>query len=233
MRQSAAVTLAAWHTRLPPNILGGSLFAVESAARGPAALALFENGCGIHADIMINGDGAISGLTGEELRIARAEAPDGVIDAHIMFLGHTFTPAVDAAVRTAIASAVAVDVVRLAASRSIIDRFRTELEELRSQGVRVWIDIAPGDDGVSIDRDRVDGALVMFIEPGSTDAADARNLDKLAMLSSFMPVGADGGIAAHLCDACLDAGATYVVSGRALLRATHPVITTHKEEINL
>jgi len=227
------VTLAGWHSTLPHNVLGGSLFAVESAARGQAAVALFENGCGIHADIMIDGDGVITGLSSDELRAARAAAPDGAIDAHIMFLGDGFLPAADTAVRAAIVNVVSVDVVRLAVSRAIIDRFGPELEELRARGIRVWIDVAPGDDGSSIDRERVDGALVMFIEPGSTDAADPSNLDKLAMLSSFLPVGADGGIAADLCNACLDAGASYVVSGRALLRATSPVTSTEKEEIQL
>ena len=79
--------------------------------------------------------------------------------------------------------------------------------------------VAPGVDG------QVDGALVMLITPGTKQAADLDQLDKLARLVTKVPVGVDGGVTHRIAKECDDRGASYLVSGRDLLltsTTTHP-----------
>jgi pentose-5-phosphate-3-epimerase len=77
------------------------------------------------------------------------------------------------------------------------------------------------DPGVA--SDDVDGALVMFIEPGTKDSADPGQLSKVADLSGRLPVAVDGRITRDLASRCREHGASYLISGRDLLTLTFDI----------
>jgi pentose-5-phosphate-3-epimerase len=60
----------------------------------------------------------------------------------------------------------------------------------------------------------------MLIDPGSTDLADSALVGRVASVSCRATVGVDGGVTDAVIDACLAAGARYVVAGRRLFGST-------------
>jgi pentose-5-phosphate-3-epimerase len=77
---------------------------------------------------------------------------------------------------------------------------------------------------------RLMNQLVMVLEPGRTGIADPLLCSKVAALAPALPVGVDGGVGEANVDECLRAGATYLVSGRALLCNSAPVLSAHRPE---
>lgn len=66
----------------------------------------------------------------------------------------------------------------------------------------------------------IDGILVMLIQTGTSDVADQSLISQTSEFPDRFHVGADGGVTQAIAPACFDAGADYVVSGRALLAET-------------
>ncbi len=221
------VTVAGWHAAVP-NALAGSLYAVAPELRMQAAHVLADADVAIHLDVIIDPDGDQVGVTLEDLLNVRTEAPDARVDVHIIVLERA-----DAAadgyeqsarrVRRALLDTLAVSAViraeRVCASPALLNIEPAAWARVRASGADVWAEIVPGDDGNTL-PDGVDGALVMFIRPGSVDAAAPDRLQVIADLARSMPVGADGGITSELAHLCVEAGASVVVSGRALLSTT-------------
>lgn len=211
------IRLAAWHSSVPGSVLGGSLYAVAPASRLSAAAALTADGCGVHVDMIVGASGVNTGVTLDELRRVRTEQPNARIDVHLIA-----TDGLGDAARATIGAILprlhGLGVLRVAVADGIRAAFADEVAALRAAGMHLWVELAPHESGDHLDRATVDGALVMFIRPGSTEKADPRVLDRIPPLAQRMPVGVDGGITSELALACVDAGATSVVSGRALLR---------------
>jgi ribulose-phosphate 3-epimerase len=92
---------------------------------------------------------------------------------------------------------------------------------IRAVGAEAWVAIAPATPLTRLESclDVVDGVLVMLIQPGSTDRADSALVGKVALASQRTAVGVDGGVTDSVIDACLAAGARYVVAGRRLFGA--------------
>jgi ribulose-phosphate 3-epimerase len=90
---------------------------------------------------------------------------------------------------------------------------------IRAGGAQAWVAVAPATPLSRLEAclDAIDGVLIMLIEPGSTDLADIALVDKVALASHRIAVGVDGGVDDAVIDACLVAGAQYVVAGRRLL----------------
>jgi pentose-5-phosphate-3-epimerase len=133
----------------------------------------------------------------------------------------------------AVAGALGVEAV--SASAPLVAAHRGALDRLREDGVALWLELAPGPADGQL-PDGIDGALVMFIPPGTTQAADPARLAEVARLSVHVPTAVDGGITEQLAAACVASGATYVVAGRSLLTAAadasppaHPAGTASRD----
>jgi pentose-5-phosphate-3-epimerase len=221
-----AVRLAPWFATLPESVLGGSLYAVPRELRVDAATVLAANGCAVHADMIVSATGEQLGVSPDELLAVRAALPDARIDVHLMLVDDVFAEGQSDAVADVLRTAEAVGAERVATSPALLDLPGDVFPDLRRAGVPVWIEVGPGHDGSGLPREGVDGALVMFIRPGTTDSADPAHLGKLAELANVLPVGVDGGVTAELATASVKAGATFIVSGRALLESIQNPATT-------
>lgn len=220
------ITLAPWH-RTVSDALAGSLYAVPPELRTHAAHVLADANVAIHLDVIIDTDGDQVGVSLEDLLRVRAERPDARVDVHIIVLelalGATETRQSTRRVRRTLLDTLAVSATiraeRVSASPTLLNIEPDAWARVRSSGAEVWAEIVPGDDGMTL-PDGADGALVMFIRPGTVDQAAPDRLRVIAELAQTMPVGADGGITAELAQRCVEAGASVVVSGRALLTTT-------------
>lgn len=220
------ITLAPWH-RTVSDALAGSLYAVPPELRTHAAHVLADANVAIHLDVIIDTDGDQVGVSLEDLLRVRAERPDARVDVHIIVLelalGATETRQSTRRVRRTLLDTLAVSATiraeRVSASPTLLNIEPDAWARVRSSGAEVWAEIVPGDDGMTL-PDGADGALVMFIRPGTVDQAAPDRLQVIAELAQTMPVGADGGITAELAQRCVEAGASVVVSGRALLTTT-------------
>ncbi|NRG43045.1 hypothetical protein HRK28_19225 [Rathayibacter sp. VKM Ac-2835] len=229
--------LAPWYTTLAPTNLGGSLYAVGATDRVAAARLLHESGCAVHIDLILDSSGASVGVELEEVAAVRAALPAARIDIHLIVLTENYTTAIRLTISEILHDAAAIGATWVTAADEIRAACAEEFAVLRSQNIAIWTEIAPDDDRSRVED--ADGALVMFIRPGSSDRADPSILEKIPVLAQRTLVGVDGGITADLARACADAGATYIVSGRALLRGptdvppvatrTHPTATITKE----
>ena len=112
------------------------------------------------------------------------------------------------------------DAVGIALSPAAISRHRDRIAALRGAGHQVWVEVHPATSDPGVASEDVDGALVMFIEPGTKDSADPGQLGKVTELSGRLPVAVDGGITRDLAARCRRHGASYLVSGRGLLTLT-------------
>jgi pentose-5-phosphate-3-epimerase len=155
---------------------------------------------------------------GEAVVAVRDALPTARIDLHLILLDGA--AADDEPIAIDIAGTLTLDTITL--TREQIGRHRIRLDRLRSSGVGVYEELRPEHEGPAADD--IDGALVMFIPPGTKQAADPGQLDKVPRLAGTLPVAVDGGITHRLAQQCLDRGAEYLISGRDLFRvdATHP-----------
>lgn len=217
MSVPSQIRIAPWHQGLGGVTVAGSIFAIAAPDRMAAAAALASEGCGVHADIVIDGNGVHQGVTAMELERLHEAAAGVVIEVHVIVIG-TLGHAGAIVIRQVLELAARQRVERIILSKKLIDQFADELASARSAGVALWIEITP--DSAEPETD-VDGALVLFITPGSAEVADARALESIPPLAARLPVGVDGGITAELALASIKAGASHIVSGRALVSA-HP-----------
>lgn len=226
---SPTVRIADWHAAVP-NALAGSLYAVQPELRLQAARALVDADVAVHLDVIIDPDGDQVGLTLEDLLCVRDDVPAARLDVHVIALDRPHdAPAgpggaahrVRRALLDTLAVSAAVRAERVTGSPTLLTAEPTAWARVRASGAQIWAEIVPGDDGDTV-PEGVDGALVMFIRPGSVDHAAPDRLQVIADLARTMPVGADGGITADLARQCVTAGARVVVSGRALLLTTRP-----------
>ena len=220
-----AVDLKGWYQRFPNHTVGGSLYAVPAEYRLEAARLLHRNRCRIHADLIVGPNGH-QGVSWAELAAVRAALPSARIDLHMILLDRSGVE--DEVVAIDIAQTLHLDSITMTGEQ--INRHRIRLDRLRSFGIGVYEELRPEHDEPAADR--IDGALVMFIPPGTKQAADPRQLDKVARLAAFLPVAVDGGITHSLAQQCHDRGAGYLISGRDLFMvdATHrdPSVTQER-----
>jgi len=207
------VHLADWHRRLPGLGVAGSLYAVAPSHRLEAAALLHRAGCRVHVDVIVGSEGHV-GVTFAELAAVRAALPSAVVDLHLIVLGPP-DPDVE---REALEKAVTLGLATVTLTGGQVRRHADRVRRLRADGVGVWEQVAPGADELEAPG-LVDGALVMLITPGTREAADLDRLGVVERLGSRLPVGVDGGVTGAVAQRCREAGAAYVVSGRALLRA--------------
>ena len=78
--------------------------------------------------------------------------------------------------RRALAAVVELGAVGIALSPAVISRHRDRIAALRSAGHQVWVEVHPATRAPGVASEDVDGALVMFIEPGTKDSADPTQL---------------------------------------------------------
>lgn len=220
------VSLAPWYVNVP-NALAGSLYAVNPSLRIRAAQLLDDAGVAIHLDVIVDPDGDHVGVTLEDLVAVRSAAPDARVDVHLIILersdGHpersSNTIRVHRALQSTLKAATSIGVERVSASPALLDIEPLAWQAVRESGAEIWAEIVPGSDQTTV-PDHVDGVLVMFIRPGTVDRAAGDRLQVIKELAQSLPVGADGGITSELAQRCVSAGATVVVSGRALLSST-------------
>ncbi|MFE4667204.1 hypothetical protein ACFRI7_27005 [Streptomyces sp. NPDC056716] len=199
--------------RHPGSVLAGSLYAVAEADRLAAAEHLKHAGLWIHADIIMD-DGTHRGVSLSLLRTL-AERRIGPLDIHVI------APELDGLIDEVCAQQadrVTFPFESCPDHAAVADT----AERIRASGATAWLAVAPTTELSSVRPcfEMVDGLLVMLIEPGSTGAADLTLTAKAAQARHALPVGVDGGVNTGNLGACLQAGARYAVSGRALLRAT-------------
>lgn len=209
------VRVQLWCADYPPYSVGGSIYAVPGGLRVAAAKALVTSHCRVHADIIIDAAGHHLGVTWRELADIRRLLPKAQLDLHLIMLGGAGRLDQIHHERRALAAAVELGAAAITMTYEQIQRHREDLDQLRLAGHQVWVEMTPTDRITNVDG--VDGALIMFIEPGTKNSADLTQLATVAYWSSRLPVGVDGGITRTIAPRCLADGACYLVSGRDLL----------------
>lgn len=202
--------------RHPGATLAGSIYAVAEADRLAAAQRLERAGLWIHADVIID-DGTHRGV---DLSLVRtlAERRIGPLDIHVI------APQLDGLIDEVCAQKV--DRVTFpfescADHTAVADT----AEQIRASGATAWLALAPATDLAAVQPcfEMLDGLLIMLIEPGTTGAADPALATKAGQTRHALPAGVDGGINADNLATCLQSGADYIVSGRALFHPTPTV----------
>jgi pentose-5-phosphate-3-epimerase len=186
---------------------------VAAADRPAVAERLQRAGLWIHADVIMDD------LThrGVDLSLVRTlvERKVGPLDVHLITpeLGDVFDEICALKV-----DRVTFPFVSCADTAAVADA----AERIRRSGAAAWLAVAPGTelDAVRPCFETVDGLLVMLIQPGSTDPADPALSARAGQARLGLPTGVDGGVNEANLGTCLDAGASYIVSGRALLSAS-------------
>jgi len=186
-----------------------SLYAVPPPLRTAIALRAMQEGLWIHVDIMRDSLGRDRGV---DLATLREITDSGQYRVDVHLIGDVATAAFDevcalGCTRVTVASECCTDIAGMSAAA-------------HGSGVQLWIAIAPPTDVedllpmVSV----VDGVLVMLLKPGTHEPADLSLLSKARILASLLPVGVDGSVGVSNVNACLEAGARYIVSGRGLIQ---------------
>lgn len=191
--------------------LAGSLLAVEPERRVEAAGELWARGGWAHADVIGGGYGSRPSVTLEEIRALAAAG--GPVDVHLM---------VDdvAGWITALPTGLA----RITIQSERVDEGLVELIALaRQRAGTVWIGVDTGVAPPSPPMDSIDGTLHMLVPPGL--AGHALDPSRLAALvpDAAASTGVDGGVGLEHVDAIAQAGADYVVVGRALFEVGAPL----------
>jgi pentose-5-phosphate-3-epimerase len=213
--------VASWHNQYSPYTVGGSIYAVPRPYRLAAARALVASHCRVHADVILDERGTHQGVTLSELSELRQAEPSAQVDVHLITLGSTDRSRVQAEEERVLAAVTGKGVVAITLAPDQIARYPDLLSQLRAAGSQVWVEFSPARSGAPLPVGiLVDGALVMFIQPGTQDIADLNHLSKVKELSYQLPVAVDGGITDTIASRCRDHGASYLISGRALLSVT-------------
>lgn len=229
--QQALAPVATWLEELveqcgaDETTWAGSLYAFPAADHAAVAAALASSGAWVHVDVIIRPDGSLDGVPPASLSAVRRAAPTAAVEVHVIDLRED-RPADGSAGSAAALDAVLAQVLAERPQRLVVPASRwaaadRAAQHLRAAGGQVWVEVPPEGSGTALPGPQdVDGALVMLIEPGSRDEADLQQLALVRALAPTLPVGVDGGVDAAVATACLAAGATHVVSGRALVPST-------------
>ncbi len=185
-----------------------SIYPVSPTRRLDLAQAATDAGLWVHVDVFRDDAGADLGV---DLGTLSTLASSGKhqLDVHLIGSG---------------GAAMLGDVLPLGCTRITLPLECGELADraalVRSTGSESWVAIAPTSPVGDVERfvAAVDGALVMLLAPGTQEQADLSLLNRVRALAPVLPVGVDGSVAMANIDACLAAGARYVVVGRALLQ---------------
>ncbi|MGV9801276.1 ribulose phosphate epimerase [Mycobacterium sp. NPDC003449] len=203
--------IASWH-RGYPGQLAGSVYAAPAGTRPELAGALADNGLGVHVDVMAAGEGLPAGVSLAELRDIAGRIDRSRLEVHLIgsadFVDHT------------LAEVLAVRPARVYLPWDAFGDRRAEM--IRAAGADAWIAVwqewPEWRDGQAPPWPAVpDGALVMLIEPGSSERYRAERLDVAASCAVWTPVIVDGGITEDIAPHCIAAGVHAMVVGRALL----------------
>ncbi|MFE4668699.1 hypothetical protein ACFRI7_25180 [Streptomyces sp. NPDC056716] len=190
--------------------LAGSIYAVPGPSRPAAARRLARERLWIHADVIVDD------LThrGVDLSLVRTLKDRGLGPLDVRLV----TERLDGPLEEICAARVD----RVTFPFESCSDVAAVAERIRRSGAEAWLAVAPRT-GLAAIRPvlaAVDGVLVMLIEPGTSDTADPALLAKIRQLGPLLPAGVDGGVDETNLDACLRAGARYIVSGRALFSIT-------------
>jgi pentose-5-phosphate-3-epimerase len=216
------VVVETWPRSYADHAVGGSVYAVDPTLRMEAGIQLAAARCRVHGDVILGRDLRNRGVSRHELTAIRQAVPAARMDLHLIALGNSVSAHGLAQERRAIETAMEIGAECITVSEQRLTQHAGALDEARALGIDIWLEIPPDDPGLKVQDAAVDGALVMFIEPGTKQRADPAHLEKVGRLSRILPVGVDGGITRKIAAQCLQSGASYVVSGRDLLTVTHP-----------
>ena len=205
-----AVRVSAWHAEHPPFAVGGSVYALPGPLRlaGCRSIDVVPVPCPRRHHHRPRRRPPRCHLHRAAPTI-RGEVPAARLDLHLIALSDPRVEDEQQALQAA--ADLAADAITL--TPAAINRHRTQVEQLRATGVQVWAEVPPTHTAADV-PDHVDAALVMLIEPGTTNAADLTQLDKISDLARNRPVGVDGGVTRFIAPDCRLRGATYLVSGR-------------------
>lgn len=213
------IRLAQWASAFEPGTISGSVHAVPVSLRVEAARRLTSQGQRVHIDFIVADDGTALGVTPEDLLRVSKEVPEARFDAHLILPEQHVTDAVLKAAASAIHALEQVHAETFALSPQAMETFSDLLPGLRERKVAIWTEIPVGTDPRHLDP--ADGALIMLIESGTQNHADRSQLQKVTALAGTTCVGIDGGVTATLAVEGRAAGASLIVSGRALFEITN------------
>ena len=217
----SGLALQPWHRDYGDYVVGGSVYAVEPALRVEAATQLAAANCRIHADVILGPDARHRGVSWDELAAIRHAIPTGRIDLHLILLGQSVGPVRIAEERLAITTALDIGAEFITVNRQSLTLHAAELAAARAAGMNLWLELPPARSGAAAPSIDIDGVLVMLIQPGTKQAANAAHLAKVERLATQgMTVGVDGGVTRDIAAHSLQHGARYTVSGRDLLAVT-------------
>ncbi len=185
----------------------GSLTALPSAAREPAARHLENRGFWTHIDVMEPDFAGRWGVPPGE--VAGLCSLSHQVDVHLMVAEPSaYLPEVLAARP----SRVTVHVERMADPAALA-------EQIRAAGADPWLAAAPETDPTVIlaAAGHFGGVLLLLIPPGSTAAPDHCRLELARRLAATSRVGIDGGVTAAIIALAAGLSLTYVVAGRELM----------------
>lgn len=218
LSEPSELRIAPWASTFGPGTISGSVYSVPAPLRVEAARVLTNQGQRVHIDFIVAEDGRAVGVTPEDLLRISTAVPDAVFDAHLILPEQPLTEAVLKAAVSAIHALEQVQAETFALSRQAMEIFADLLRGVRERKVAIWTEIPVGADPTLIKQ--VDGALVMLIESGTRNEADRSQLRKVTALAGTTSVGIDGGVTGTLAAEGRDAGASLIVSGRALFEIT-------------
>lgn len=219
-----APVLNPWPT--PSGIsTAGSLYAVAPALQLAAARLLHEQARWVHVDVIVEGGRPVGGVALDLLAGVRTALPGARLEVHVIR-----RDAAPFSVDRVLDRVLATGPQRVILPLDLCGTTAALPRRVRYEGAQAWAEIAPG---ARIGQPRTlvdgtDGALVMLIPPGTRQDADPARLAAVRALTSYLPVGVDGGVGPQNTPDCLAAGAVHLVSGRALLGATDLTNTTRE-----
>ncbi|MCU1566102.1 MAG: ribulose-phosphate 3-epimerase [Pseudarthrobacter sp.] len=223
--ESPTLRLAGWAAKFEPEIISGSVYAVQPPERLEAAKMLDHAGYRVHVDLIVSADGIHVGVSPDELLLIRDALPDARLDVHLILPKTGLFGSVRETAEAAIRTAKDAKAETLVVSPEALHSFSDVLTEHSDHPVEIWAEVAVGSDATNVSG--VDGALVMLIESGTKNSADRTHLNKVPALATAGKVGIDGGVTASVAAEAWEAGATVIVSGRALFEPIQERKATH------
>lgn len=213
-----SVRIAEWAAALPAGVLAGSVLAVPPENRLEAAEVLHRTGLRVHADVFLSEHGEVSGITLEMVQAIIMRVPDAKVDLHIIEVARSQKPgdALIDAEDDLLKKARELGTVSLTVPLHMLDAHAASVRAARLAGLKVWVEIRP-EHCVPEISEGIDGGMVMLIPPGTDHSSDRNQLAKVRAMNHLgLPIGVDGGVDREVARSALAAGATHVVSGRAL-----------------
>ncbi|CAL8969516.1 hypothetical protein PROP_00561 [Propionicimonas sp. T2.31MG-18] len=211
------VDVAPWVGEMRTATVGASIYALPASQRIRGAHAAHEAGCWIHADVILRyrrDAGFVSvGVTLEQLEAVAAALPGAAIDVHLILLGDAPEIRRDQVIDEVAEWLERLSPTRVSAAAAVLDRIGRRLRAA-CPDVELWGELWPAPEWAGATR--LDGALVMLIEPGTKQLADPGRLGVVSRVARTLPVGVDGGISKNTAMDAVRSGASYLVLGRAL-----------------